>query len=113
MTDKEIQEGSQLIAEFMEVEKCKRCDPWCGGYRYGLMIFYLPEEMKYHSSWDWLTPACKKFDNIYKVTDLSEHWDAYMDHCNNIDNAAAHYEIEPVFLALVEGIKWYNKIKAK
>lgn len=108
MIMEEIKEGNQLIAEFMEIERCTRCDPWCGRYCYNPGVYYLPDEMEYNSSWDWLMPACKKFDNL--DIDLQEH-DAYVDHCSNIDNAAAHYKIEPVFLMLVEGIKWYNKIK--
>lgn len=112
MTMEEIKEGNRLIAEFMEVEKCTRCDPWCGGYRYGLGIFYLPEEMKYNSSWDWLIPACKKFDNLYLYEPCLSS-DDYIDHCENIDNAVTNYEIKPAFQMLVEGIKWYNKIKEK
>ena len=59
----------------------------------------------YHSSWNWLMPACKKFDNL-NLMDVE-----YERLCDEIDNAVSCYEIKPAFKNLVSAIKWYNQNK--
>lgn len=63
------------------------------------------ETMKYHYSWDWLMPVCKKFDTLN--LDKLDH-EAYTAYSDAIDNAVTLYEIELVFEILVEAIQWYN-----
>jgi uncharacterized UPF0160 family protein len=65
----------------------------------------LLKEFKYHTSFDWLMPVCKKFDTLkddFKDRILYELF------CDEIDNAVTCYEIMPVFEKIVTAIKWYN-----
>lgn len=61
MSPEEIMEGNRLIAKFMGLPKCRRYHD-CGGFQYGSVLIFMPGEMQYFSSWDWLMPVIKKFD---------------------------------------------------
>lgn len=61
MTSKEILEGNRLIAEFMELELAGPGIPL--GYFYKNKYLYF-NELKYHSSWDWLIPAITKCKSL-------------------------------------------------
>lgn len=61
------------------------------------------KELGYNASWNWLMPACKKFDSLDLVDEN------YVKHCDNIDFLVSQYEIEPVYEALVQAILWYNE----
>lgn len=71
---------------------------------------YSFDKLKYHSSWDWLMPACFKFDTL-EITGRKRR--IYESHCDVIDAAVSRYEIIPVFEALVDGITWYNNTQTK
>lgn len=60
------------------------------------------DNAKYHTSWEWIMPVCKKFDHL-PLIDME-----YQKHCDNIDHAVTTYEILPVWNALTEAIQWYN-----
>lgn len=62
---------------------------------------------KYHTSWDWLMPACKKFDSL-NLLDKE-----YESLCDEIDNAVSCYEIMPAFKNLVKAITWYSSTQQK
>ena len=52
---------NKLIAEFMELEASPKYNPkeyYIKEYNSG--EWYLPEEMQYHNSWDWLMPVVQK-----------------------------------------------------
>jgi hypothetical protein len=127
----EILEGDILIAEFME----RRFKPYSGNKSFDIDFAFYSECMqwiidslledeytpqlgwnldcgKYHSSWDWLMPACYKWDNLFVETAM-EYPKAmeYEKLCDEIDNAVSRYEILPVFNQLVENIKWFNQNK--
>ena len=111
MTQEQI-EGNKLIAEFMgksiyPVGGTKEYKKWKGEF-----CDYSLFQIEYHSSWDWLMPACYKWDNLFKETPL-EYPKAmeYEELCDALDNAVSRYEIMPVFSQLVENIKWYNQNK--
>ena len=53
MEQKQIIEGNKIIAEFMG--KTRR-------YETTIEIFY--DNLKYHSSWDWLMPVVEKIEGI-------------------------------------------------
>lgn len=53
--------GNRVIAEFMELPKCDRCQKDCGGYKLSKVDTRIPSEMGYHTSLDWLKPAIDKF----------------------------------------------------
>lgn len=61
MDSKEIIKGNKLIAEFMGIPKCERCED-CGGYQYSPAVIYLPNEMKYATSFDWLMEVVDKIE---------------------------------------------------
>jgi len=65
-------------------------------------------DIRYHSSWDLIMEVCKKFDTL---EDRFIDRITYELHCDAIDAAVTCYEIEPVFKALTEAIKWYNSLK--
>lgn len=62
----------------------------------------MKRELKYHSSWEWIMPACKKFH------ELNLEGYEYEQHCESIDIAVTSYEIERAFKKLSEAITWYN-----
>lgn len=63
---KEIIEGNILIAQYMGIPKCQRCDD-CGSYQYGPGIIFLPKEMEYSQKWDWLMPVILKIISEHKT----------------------------------------------
>jgi len=63
MTEQEIIDGNKLIAVFMGIPTCDRCNG-CGRYKFGSSIYYRPDEMKYHTSWDWLMPVVEKIRSL-------------------------------------------------
>lgn len=89
--------NNKLIAEFMQIPKCKRCEN-CGAYQYGAGIIFHPKEMLYNSSWDWIMPVCKK---ICKTTP----YNSYLA----IETMTVFADIEDVYKAVVEFIEWHNK----
>lgn len=66
-----IKKTNKLIADFLELSKCDRCKD-CGKYKIGPSLFYSPEEMKYHNSWDWLMPVVVKITSVYMTNYYSE-----------------------------------------
>lgn len=64
------------------------------------------EEMKYHTSWDWLMPVVERcFCSLEdEGRDFDLHYDA-------IHDALWSINIEATYKAVVEFIKWYNENK--
>jgi len=66
--------------------------------------------LKYDTSWDWLMPACKKWDN------LDENWDEYQREeyarlCDELDKQVSRYELEKVYDQFIVCVEWYNDQK--
>ena len=93
-------ENNKLIAEFMELEATPKYNPkeyYVKEYNSG--EWYLLEEMKYHSSWDWLMPVA------YKILWLEGYEDeSYDDIHNGLTNAL----LSQTYEAVVEFIKEHN-----
>ena len=93
---------NKLIAEFMELEASPKYNPkeyYVKEYNSG--EWYLPEEMQYLTSWDWLMPvvsACKDHQ-IFGTQNIID----------DIDNALICGEKESVFCKVVTFIKSYNE----
>ena len=133
METNEILKGNKLIAEFMKA-KNENSDiyylPEFGHYfnSYGQIEYnecFRSNELKYHSSWDWLMPIVAK---IFKLGYVCVF---YGNHCciqdklsftNSkqinkypyyIDTYSLNEDtlIEAVFEAIVKFIKWYNDNK--
>lgn len=95
MTQEQIIAGNKAIAEYMEIPKCQRCTD-CGGFQYSPTIIFIPEQMGYHKSWDWLMPVVKKtrevlhqdysgMDRAINKVDLSASWEAVVEFIKNIE----------------------------
>lgn len=106
------EEAAILIGEFMG--KFDFSKAYCRSH--GLPE-YKPEEdlievrsFKYHSSWDWLMPACVKFDTLYDDKWTFDERMMYELLSDEMDKAATLYEILPLYNALIKGITWYNSV---
>ena len=105
-----IAEGNMLIAKFYTDGKTVRTAG--GGRAYIINGKRLTKErLEFHSSWDALMPAIKKFDYLTE-NKVIEHSADYEFWCDKIEDAITRtYEIERVFPVFVEAIKWLNEEK--
>lgn len=99
-------EKNKLIAEFISIES-----PFNKGhYICPNGIATKPEDMKFHSSWDWLMPVVEKIESLgnYGFT-------IYRNSTNinglpiELANTRGNTKIEAVYNACVEFILWYNE----
>jgi hypothetical protein len=113
MSEQEILEANKLIAEFMGAIVLK--EP-IGHAQRNIQFLYEVEgiflhrdyDLKYHISWDWLIPACAKFDSIFFGEDRTDMQQEYIELSDELDFKATSYELIPLFEQLVNCIKWYN-----
>ena len=135
-TDKEITEGNKLIAEFMECKKVPTSPEILTfyvppfyydrevetgiGMKSDCGCEYTPEEMLYHSSWDWLMPVVEKIESTNRVH-CTEYY-PYMvtmwkSGCKISDGNngreisggfSPESKIDAVWTAVVQFIEWYN-----
>ena len=113
MNHKEQIEGNKLIAEFMGFKPMFIKSLL--GKRYEVIDFEhgrikvenLDVDCFYHTSWDWLMPACHKWDNL-NMYDKEGYEYEYLILCDTLDAKVSMYEIGPVWQQLVENIQWYN-----
>jgi len=61
--------------------------------------FFLPEEMRFHTSWDWLMPVVCRIDDLFGDDDYID------DQINKVHNAVLKFDREIVHRAVVEFIK--------
>ena len=101
---------NKLIAEFMGAVGTPKYNPteWDVYITGGLDVdsdhenaqhFYTPDEMKYHTSWDWLMPVVSKCREESNEED--SHWEAIYCSLEGCD-------INVTYHAVVEFIKMYN-----
>lgn len=65
----------------------------------------------YHEDWNKLIPLCRKFDTLsfdHKSININEE---YLELSKILDNRIIVYEIMPVYMQLVDCVKWYYKMK--
>lgn len=114
MTKEQILEGNKLICAFMGV-KPKLIG---NSYVWSDSPFFsssnsteektmqaIIEYSKYHSSWDWLMPVCKKAMDTDMVSDGVENL------LNDMTGAFHNVDIEELYNAVIEFIKWFNENK--
>ena len=92
---------NKLIAEFMELEASPKYNPkeyYVKEYNSG--EWYLPEEMQYHVSWDWLIPVVKKLIDVYGWIDEQDEQD--------LQQSILQHRIGVVYIMVVELIKLYK-----
>lgn len=124
MEKNEILEGNCLIVEFMNVQKHPRYkkgeDVWMRHKEYRVEPFgyFDADDLKYHSSWDWLMPVVEKI-NILAINNEGE-MGVYINpnivtigenehHPICMITIANHPTlIEMVWFCIVTFIRWYN-----
>lgn len=118
---------AMLIAEFMVengVLKTPNCEYSTEGEYINIASLMDAEEieddLKYHSSWDWLTPVIEKIESLNVSTEiayrqgLKAHVCTLLSYDPNVELSITEMgksKIEITYLAVVEFIKWYNKSK--
>lgn len=116
MTQEEILEGNRLIIGFMEIVPRRIGISYSWQHSpYYFVTQSTPEEViegivnyvKYHSDWTWLMNVVKK------CLSLSEEFDDWEKHYEEIDDSFFQVEIEQTWRAVVNFIKWYNQQKEK
>jgi hypothetical protein len=124
MLENEILEGNKLIAEFMgAIADTGETEGWFGGimFPHG---YDRTLALKYNSSWDWLMPVIakvtklireKQYIPIGKHEEYSVQCNAYEEQWRKLFDYQAYSffiaDIESVYKAIVEFIKWYNNTK--
>ena len=93
----ETTENNRLIAEFMGFEVFYR--PYSNGFiEISKSELCDVDDMKYHTSWDWLMPVVQK---CYKI-DNEEGFD-------NLVDAVSTLDIDTIYNEVIEFIKSHNK----
>ena len=124
MTKEEILEGNKLIAEFMggtfkNISSKDIAVSWVSIHMKDDDVNFQEEdypekphngscwkfnELKYHSSWDWLMPVVEKIEKTYAYVDIK----GCAVNISTIVETSAPTKIEAVYMACVEFIEWYN-----
>ena len=103
---------NKLIAEFMGAEGYPKYNPneWDVYITGSLDVdsdnenaqhFFTPDQMKYHTSWDWLMPVVNK---CMQTGDNTDEWDALYDALSTVNKTN-------IYKAVIEFINQYNQIK--
>lgn len=95
-------EGNKLIAEFMGLP-CPPVyeeTPFGEGVGYG---YYTPEELKYHSSWDFLMPVIQKLYSLQKGK-----WYDRVFSINISLSFQDKVDIQTTWEKVLHFIQWYN-----
>lgn len=98
MAQEEI-EGNKLIAEFdgLTISKSGKT------YRKKNGSPFKSNDCKYHSSFDWTIPVVRK---IFKTQWIDKN---SLPRLSLIKGAMCNCDIQELFKAVVEFLKWYNK----
>jgi hypothetical protein len=71
-------------------------------------IRYFEEDLKYHSSWDWLMPVVEKIENTEDVSVVIENDNAYIQGVFNF-SVFEDTKLKSVYSVVIKFIKWYNE----
>ena len=101
-----MEENNKIIAEFMGLNNLKdsKGDAW-DYMNTGKSIYTLrTKNLHYESDWNWLMKVVEKiFKDFYKINPCPIYLKI------NIEKALNEVNIEAVYNACVEFIKWYNQ----
>lgn len=105
MNKEQVIEGNKLIAEFdgYTFEPDSKLNNIKGVFRKEGKLSMLENELKYHSSWDWLQSVLDKIHDECKL---------YSTGLKFFDRLTIFSTIEQVLEAVVQFIQWYNKNKS-
>lgn len=109
------EEGNRLISNFDGWQSNKyshlpnRLHKVENGREIGISV----DDLTYHKNWNLLMPVCKKLDTLTEGGKIE--WSNEAAFFNDrMDNAVIkHYEIQPVWEAVIDFIQWYNTINNK
>jgi len=79
--------------------------------------FFLPEEMRFHTSWTWLMPVVDRIEGLRDTNGNAYRFT--IDMCNAqiegtpIEVSGGSYKRDATYKAVVEFIKWFNKKASK
>lgn len=130
MENKEILEGNKLIAEFMGIKNplfqfptSGHGVPFAEGQYLGTDgLAYYPEDMRYHSDWNWLMPVVDKIEQLpssggfFFTTIAYQHniREAYVTEIyGRFFGRSENSKLEATFMSVIGFIKWYNKASDK
>jgi len=117
-------DGNVLIARFLGCDNSMNADGSYELYQYLECIedgeneqhFFLPEDMKFHESFDWLMPVVDEIGNIVYRVEEGKSWKtdySYYELLAQISYKTSRTYIindkESLWLSCVEWIKWHNK----
>jgi hypothetical protein len=111
MTEEQIIEGNKLIAEFMGKSIYPR--NWNDENWEGERRDYMPHEVKYHASYDWLIPVCFKIKEICNSIQDAKLVQIASSYLSNICIANNRFVINELYPAVVNFLKWYKQLKFK
>lgn len=97
-----MENNNKLIAEFMGLKEGKKyLSPSLDAPEsIGMGMYVSLDEMRYHTSWDWLMPVVQK---CYKI----DSHEAF----NNLVDAVAILDIDATYKAVVQFIEYVNQNK--
>jgi len=104
MTQKEINEGNLVICKFIDnpVVFNDILDTTLLNIKEHGAVLYSIDELKYHTSWDWLMKViekCREKDPPMRIYEYNQY---IMQSFNYLD-------IEETWKAVIKFIKWYNE----
>ena len=108
MTQEEILEGNELIAEFMNVEiSCYT------SYSEESRTCYHINDIKYDSSWDWLFPILERIEALGYRWEIGMSAISPYHYCKiwSIGKIEGISSLDVVYGAVIEFIKFYNQNK--
>lgn len=103
-----------LIAEFMPKSGAFYLDPTNG------ITLCETEDLKYHTSWDWLMPVVEKINKLFDeafppgeefVKRILAHEEPFEREYMDVVGLPISSTIDDVYQAVVTFIKWYNENK--
>lgn len=70
-------------------------------------LWWETDDLYFHKSWDWLMPVveeCISLDEVYEMNNYGQYY-------NNIQDALWTINIDEVYKAVINFIKWYHNEK--
>lgn len=112
METNKILEGNKILAEFMG--RCGKRNKNLYWVNIPGVLWVAVDEMKFHSSWDWLMPVVEKIESlnysteIYSMGSYNHRMVVYSSGAIVNQSELMESKIKSVFTACVEFAKWYK-----
>lgn len=113
MKQETIIEGNKAVATFHGFSRKPRKENSAGWKHWEIKPFgwFDDEDLKYHTSWDWIMPVWIKFKNLHIKGITARHYHKQV--CASFGNAILSGEIENAWSDAVMAINWYNNHQPK